>query len=143
MTHSPEDFDREAVDAFKAMRHPEINPDPIPDRTAVEALLARFAQGSAEPEVLNAMRFMARCLLAASQDVTLNTPARRADAILKASGLHGKLEHHRAFVSYVDALVTKLGYSTEAAIKDAQNAGLANVDATTARKRIDRARKKS
>ncbi len=133
-------MDSETIDALAALRHPEDNPEPKPDRTSVELVLQRLAEGSTDSEDLMVMRELARCLLAASRDTSLTSAARRAEAVLKASGLHGKPDHSREFVRVATALEGFDGYTKAGGISVARAAGVLHpsVDDTTARKRLDR-----
>jgi len=46
----------EFMRAWDAIGHPIENPTPKPDRTTVEAVLARFAAGDTDAEVMMIMR---------------------------------------------------------------------------------------
>ena len=121
--------------AYDALWHAEDNPEPKDDRNAVEATLQRFSDGStdSDSEDLCFMRELARRLLAAGGK---GSPpgARRADAVLKATGLAGKYAHNRAFAQSATVLLGFDGYTKASAIK---SAGFSDDAVFTKRKQID------
>lgn len=134
-------WDDETMGAMGALYHPERNPDPKPDRTAIEAVLQRFADGTDGSEDVLVMRELAYCLLASGgKDAAPIPAARRAEAVLRAAGLHGTFDHHREFVRVATALEGFDGYTKASGIASARAAGALHhsVDDTTARKRLDR-----
>lgn len=132
--------DIEIIRALNALRHPDDNPSPTPDRNAVEAVLGRLAAGRTDTEDLMFMQELARCLLAAGGK---GAPAeRRADAVLSGAGLSGKYDYGLAFVERATALEGFDGWNKADAIRNARNEGALHesVDDTTARKRLDKLR---
>lgn len=96
MDHEQENFEPsdEFMRAWDAIGHPTDNPEPKTNRAAVEAVLARFAAGGTDEEDLWIMQRMASALLAAGgrEASAEKTPAKRADAVLRASGLSGRYD---------------------------------------------------
>lgn len=96
MDHEQENFEPsdEFCRAWNAIVHPVENPKPSSGRAAVEAVLARFAAGGTDDEAMLIMQRIARALLAAGgcEASAEKTPAKRADAVLRASGLSGRYD---------------------------------------------------
>ena len=135
-------IDDELARALGALWHPDSKADHVPDRNAVEAKLQRLADGNTDSDDMIFMQQLARCLLAAGGKTAPG--ARRENAVLRAAGLMGKYEHHRAFAMGATAFQGFDGYTKADAIKTARSDGSLHdaVDDNAARKRLDRLGKK-
>lgn len=96
-------LDQSTLRALDALWHPDINPNPLPNRHAVRAALQSLADGNTFADDLAFAQALARALLRADADAP-KAANQRAQAIMKAAGLAGDDDRHRAFCEHVENL---------------------------------------
>ena len=136
-------YSDELHEAVGALWHSENNPNPTGSRGAAQVMLAKLAAGDRSSEALLFAKALAASLLAAGGEKSGDEKS-RAGKVLAASGLGGRLAKVPQWVEDALRLDGFEGWSAADEIRNARHKGTlsGDIDDTTARKQLDRERKR-